>query len=62
MNVVEQFCASAKVEKNEDPFKNKHPAGWEHGMILEIKDRVYKLYSNDYNFRELFVFILNKSL
>ncbi|CDW83000.1 UNKNOWN [Stylonychia lemnae] len=62
LNVVEQFSAQVKIEKNEDPFKDKNPAGWEHGVIVETKDRIYKLYSNDYNFKELFVFVLNQSL
>jgi hypothetical protein len=62
MNIVKEFSTQSKLENNEDPFKNKHPEGWEHGIIIETKDRVYKLYSNDYNFKELFIFVLNKCL
>lgn len=59
MNAVQQYSALVRLENNEDPFKNKYPEGWEHGCVVETKDKVLKLYAKDYNFKELFVYLLN---
>ena len=62
MSEAEHLTAQAKLDKHEDPFKDKHPKGYQHGLILETKDRTYKLFAKEYNFRELFVFVLNQSV
>ena len=62
VNIVKEFTAMSKLENNEDPFKNKYPEGWEHAFILETKERTYRLFSNDYSFKELFIYTLKQML
>lgn len=62
MNEADYQTAHAKLEKNEDPFKDKHPKNYSHGLLLETKDRTFQLFAKEYNLKELFVFVLNKSL
>ncbi len=49
-------------DSKDDPFKLKHPQGWEYGLAIETRDRVYKLFAKEYNLRELFVYMINQCL
>lgn len=60
--ITQTHATQQKLESNDDPFKRTHPAGWDHCVILETKDRKYELFSNDYNFKELFVYSLRQLL
>jgi hypothetical protein len=59
MSIMKENTALARLESGEDPFKNKHPEGWDHGIVIETRERVYRLFANEYNFKELFLYILN---
>lgn len=60
MNILEEYTAHGLLENKEDPFKDKYPKGWEHAIVIETTDRSYKLFAKDYNFKELFLFVLKK--
>lgn len=62
MNEAEHLTAQAKLDKNEDPFKDKHPKNYQHGVIIETHNRQFKLFAKEYNFRELFVFVLKSQI
>jgi hypothetical protein len=62
MNIKDDFSVQVLLQNKEDPFKDKHPPGWEHGIIIITKERVFKLFAKDYNFKELFLFMLNYGL
>jgi len=45
-----------------DPYKRDYPEGYNHGLIINCRERDFTLYSSDYNFRELFVYTLQELL
>ena len=45
-----------------ESFKKKSPEGYTHSLFIETKGRCYKLYSNDYNNKELFLYYLKQVL
>ena len=50
------------LENKEDPFKDKFPKGYEHAIIIQTNERCYRLFAKDYNFKELFLYVLNKCI
>lgn len=60
LDLIKENSIFKKLEANADPFKNKHPNGYEHGFMVKTKEREYILYSKDYNLKELFVYTLKQ--
>lgn len=59
MNIKDIVNVQLMLSNKEDPFTDKHPEGWEHGVILRTKKWTYHLFAKDYNFREQFVYLIN---
>lgn len=53
---ISNASTQQKLQCNMDPFEKEYPEGYEHGLQINCKNRKYRIFSKDYNFKELFLF------
>lgn len=51
-----------KLQNNLDPFEKQYPSGYDHGVTVVTTERSYRLFTKDYNFKELFLYTMQQML